>query len=103
MDRFLFTQLCQKCKKDCETFKVSLSNYEGAGRFNLSKVEVAEQFSFVCVFCEMVNIADFEQVCNPNTVWYLRRQNKINKQIEQVIDELLRIKIEKLKIPTNSL
>ena len=103
MDRFLFTQLCQKCKKDCETFKVSLSNYEGAGRFNLSKVEVAEQFSFVCVFCEMVNIADFEQVCNPNTVWYLRRQNEINKQIEQVIDELLRIKIEKLKIPTNSL
>ena len=103
MDRFLFTQLCQKCKKDCETFKVSLSNYEGAGRFNLSKVEVAEQFSFVCVFCEMVNIVDFEQVCNPNTVWYLRRQNEINKQIEQVIDELLRIKIEKLKIPTNSL
>ena len=103
MDRFLFTQLCQKCKKDCETFKVSLSNYEGAGRFNLSKVEVAEQFSFVCVFCEMVNIVDFEQVCNPNTVWYLRRQNEINKQIEQVIDELLRIKIEKLKIQTNSL
>ena len=103
MDRFLFTQLCQKCKKDCETFKVSLSNYEGAGRFNLSKVEVTKQFSFVCVFCEMVNIVDFEQVCNPNTVWYLRRQNEINKQIEQVIDELLRIKIEKLKIPTNSL
>ena len=103
MDRFLFTQLCQKCKKDRETFKVSLSNYEGAGRFNLSKVEVAEQFSFVCVFCEMVNIVDFEQVCNPNTVWCLRRQNEINKQIEQVIDELLRIKIEKLKIPTNSL
>ena len=103
MDHFLFTQLCQKFKKGCETFKVSLSNYDVAGRFNLSKVEVIEQFSFVCVFCEMVNIVDFEQVCNPNTVWYLRRQNKINKQIEQVIDELLRIKIEKLKIPTNSL
>ena len=95
MDHFLLTQLCQKCKKGCETFKVSLSNYDVAGRFNLSKVEVTEQFSFVCVFCEMVNI---EQVCNPNTVWYLRRQNEINKRIEQVIDELLRIKIEKLKI-----
>ena len=95
MDHFLLTQLCQKCKKGCETFKVSLSNYDVAGRFNLSKVEVTEQFSFVCVFCEMVNI---EQVCNSNTVWYLRRQNEINKRIEQVIDELLRIKIEKLKI-----
>ena len=97
MDHFLLTQLCQKCKKGCETFKVSLSNYGIAGRFNLSKVEVTVQFSFVCVFCEMVNIVDFEQVCNPNTVWYLRRQNEINKRIEQVIDELLRIKIEKLK------
>ena len=51
----------------------------------------------------MVNIVDFEQVCNPNTVCYLRRQNEINKRIKQVIDELLRIKIEKLKIQTNSL
>ena len=51
----------------------------------------------------MVNIVDFEQVCNPNMVCYLRRQNEINKRIKQVIDELLRIKIEKLKIQTNSL
>ena len=103
MNHFLFTQLCQKCKKGCKTFKVSLSYYDVAGRFNLSKVEVAEEFSFICSFCTELNIVDFEQVCNPNTVWYLRRQNEINKQIEQVIDELLRIKIEKLKIPTNSL
>ena len=103
MDHFLFTQLCQNCKKDCKTFKICLSNYDVDGRCTLSKVEVIEQFSFVCVFCEIVNIVDFEQVCNPNTVWYLRRQNEINKRIEQVIDELLRIKIEKLKIPTNSL
>ena len=50
----------------------------------------------------MVNIIDFEQVCNPNTVWYMKRENEINKRIEEVINELLRIKIEKLKIPTNS-
>ena len=103
MDHCLFTQLCRNCKKVCKTFKVSLSDYDVTGRFNLSKVEVAEQFSFVCSFCTELIIVDFEQVCNPNTVWYLRRQNEINKQIEQVIDELLQIKIEKLKIPTNSL
>ena len=97
MDSFSYTQLCQNCKKGCNTFKVYLSDYDVAGRFNLSQVEIVEQYSFVCVFCEMVNIVDFEQVCNPNTVWYLRRQNEINKRIEQVIDELLRIKIEKLK------
>ena len=91
MDHFLFTQLCRNCKKDCKIFKVLLSYYDVAGRFNLSKVEVIEQFSFVCSFCRELNIVDFEQVCNPSTVWYLRRQNEINRQIEQVIDELLQI------------
>ena len=103
MDHFLFTQLCQECKKGCKTFKVCLSNYDVAGRFSLFKVEVMEQFSFVCIFCDKLNIVDFEQICNPNTVWYLRMLDEINTQIEQVIDELLRIKIEKLKIQTNSL
>ena len=102
MDHFSFTQLCRNCKEDSKTFKIYLSDYDVAGRFNLSKEEIFEKFSFVCNRCELVNIVDFEQVCNPNTVWYIKRENEINKRIEEVINELLRIKIEKLKIPTNS-
>ena len=102
MDHFSFTQLCRNCKEDSKTFKIYLSDYDVAGRFNLSKEEIFEKFSFVCNRCELVNIIDFEQVCNPNTVWYIKRENEINKRIEEVINELLRIKIEKLKIPTNS-
>ena len=102
MDHFSFTQLCRNCKEDSKTFKIYLSDYDVAGRFNLSKEEIFEKFSFVCNRCELVNIVDFEQVCNSNTVWYIKRENEINKRIEEVINELLRIKIEKLKIPTNS-
>ena len=102
MDHFSFTQLCRNCKEDSKTFKIYLSDYNAAGRFNLSKEEIFEKFSFVCNRCELVNIVDFEQVCNPNTVWYIKRENEINKRIEEVINELLRIKIEKLKISTNS-
>ena len=98
MDHFLFTQLCRNCKKGCKTFKVSLSDYDVARRFKLSKVEAAKEYSFVCSFCKDLTILDFEQVCNPNTVWYMRRENELNKQFEQVINELLQIKIEKLKI-----
>ena len=50
MDSFSYTQLCQNCKKGCKTFKVYLSDYNVAGRFNLSQVEVIEQFSFVFSF-----------------------------------------------------
>ena len=102
MDHFSFTQLCRNCKEDLTAFKIYLSDYDVTGRFNLSKEEIFEKFSFVCNRCELVNIIDFEQVCNPNTVWYIKRENEINKRIEEVINELLRIKIEKLKIPTNS-
>lgn len=99
MNQFLFTQLCGNCKKGCKTFKVSLSDFDVSGRFKLSKVEVIEHFSFVCFFCCKLNIVDFEQICNPDTIWYLRRENELNRQIQQVINELLQIKIEKLKIP----
>ena len=102
MDHFSFTQLCRNCKEDSKTFKIYLSDYNATGEFNLSKEEIFEKFSFVCKQCELVNIANFEQVCNQNTVWYLRRENEINKRIGEVINELLKIKMEKLKIPTNS-
>ena len=102
MDHFSFTQLCRNCKEDSKTFKTYLSDYSAAGEFNLSKEKFFEKFSFVCKRCELVNIVNFEQVCNQNTVWYLRRENEINKRIGEVINELLKIKIEKLKIPTNS-
>ena len=102
MDHFSFTQLCRNCKEESKTFKIYLSDYDVAGRFNLSKEKFFEKFSFVCNRCKLINIVDFEQVCNPNTVRYIKRENEINKQIEEVINELLKIKIEKLKIPNGS-
>ena len=57
----------------------------------------------VCVFCNSMNTVDFEEICYPYTVWYLRNEIEINRRIEEVLDNLLKIKMEKLKIPTNSL
>ena len=103
MDHFLFTQLCRGCKKSFKTFKICLSYCDDNGRFNLSKKEVEDAFSFVCLFCNSMNTVDFEEICNPYTIWYLRKENEINRRIEEVLDNLLKIKMEKLKIPTNSL
>ena len=83
MDYFSFTQLCRNCKEDSKTFKIYLLDYDVAGCFNLSKEEIFEKFSFFCNRCELVNIIDFEQVCNPNRVWYIKRENEINKRIEK--------------------
>ena len=101
MDHFLFTQVCHCCKKSFKSFKMFLSYYGNNCRCNLSKEEM-DAFSFVCSFCNSVNSVDFQQICNPYTIWYLRN-NEINNCFEEVVTNLLKIKIEKLKISTNSL
>ena len=100
MDHFLFTQLCRECKKSLKTYKIFLSYYDDNGCFILSKEQAGNVFSFVCQFCNSTNTVDFEEISNPFTICYIRKENEINRQIDEVYDNLLRIKIEKLKIST---
>ena len=102
MDHFSFTQVCRVCKKNSKTFKIYLSNYDDNGFFVFSK-EKQDIFSFIC--CGTINTLNFEEICNPYTINYLRRENEIygimdeiDNRIDKVIVELL--KIEKLKIST---
>ena len=100
MDHFLFTQLCRECKKSLKTYRILLSYYDDNGRFILTKEEAANVFSFVCQFCNSFNSLDFEEITNPFTICYLRRENEINRRIDKIHDNLLKLKIEKLKIST---
>ena len=100
MEHFLFTQLCRKCKKSLKTYKIFSSYYDDNGRFILSKEEARNVFSFVCQFCNSTNTVDLEEISNPFTICYTRKENEINRRIDEVHDNLLRIKIEKLKIFT---
>ena len=47
-----------------------------------------------------MNSVDFQQICNQNTIWYLRNI-EINERIQNEINNLLRIKIEKLNLQEN--
>ena len=100
MDHFLYNQICCNCKKSSKTFKVFLRYYDHSGRFTLSEEEVISVFSFVCQFCNSMNIIDFEEIANPFTICYIRKDNEINRRIDEVCDNLLKIKIMKLKITT---
>ena len=103
MDHFLFCQLCRSCRKNSKTFKISLSYYNESGRFILLKKEVEDVFSFVCLFCNTMNSVMFEEICNPYTIRYLKKLNEINSRNDEVTNNLLKIKMEKLKITTDSL
>ena len=96
MNHFLFTQVCCCRKKSFKTFKIFLSFYDENYLCNLSKEEM-EAFSFNCSFCNSTNSVDFQQICNPYTVWYLK-DKEINDRIQNEINNLIRVKIEKLKL-----
>ena len=91
MSHFSFTQVCHVCKKSWKTFKVSLSNYDENGLF-LGK---EEQLYFVC--CDTMNFVNFDEICNPFTVKYLRTLN----EIERINFDLMKIRMEKLEITTD--
>ena len=48
-----------------------------------------------------MNILDFDKICNKETVLYLKKREKLNKRIEETINNLIQIKIEKLSITTS--
>ena len=98
MEHFLFSQVCYNCKKSLKTFKIFLSYYDDSGRFILSKEDAAGIFSFVCQFCKSVIFVGFDEIANPFTITYLQKENEINRRLNEVHDNLLQLKIEKLKI-----
>ena len=55
---------------------------------------------FFCRSCGLMNILDFDKICNKETVLYLKKREKLNKRIEETINNLIQIKIEKLIITT---
>ena len=98
MEHFLFSQICRDCKKSLKTFKIFLTYYNDSGCFILSEEEAAAIFSFMCHNCKSVNVVDFNQIANPFTITYLRKENEINTCINEIRGNLLQLKFEKLKI-----
>ena len=90
MTHFSFTQICQVCKKSYKTFKIDLSSYDESGLF-LGK---ADQSYFVC--CGTKNFVNYDEICNPFTIRYIRTLN----EIEEINCDLIKIRMEKLKITT---
>ena len=94
-DYFFYTKLCV-CKKDLKNFKIFLLSYNESGVYILSNEE-KKHFSFTSTFCNSLNQLNFDTICNEQTVRFLKRK-AIDRQIEEKVNEMLQIKLMKLKI-----
>ena len=92
-DYLIYTKLCV-CKKDLKNFKIFLSYYDESGACN---DEEKSNFSFRCAFCNSFNRIDFDTICNQYAVRILKSLT-IDRQIQEKVNEILQIKLMKLKI-----
>ena len=73
---FVYSKL-SPCHKDVKNSKIYLSFYDENGNCVLPKEE-REKFSFTCSFCETFNQVNFEEICNKDTVQFLKGIMKKN-------------------------
>ena len=72
-----FAQGCRDCRKYYQIFKIDLNKYyDENGNAIIKPQELYEKFSFTCRKCELLNILDFTQLCNKETVLFLRKSRK---------------------------
>ena len=93
---FTYTQLCSFCKQSFKTFKIYLSFYDENFTCKLTKEE-REVFSFNCCFCKNKTSINFDEITNPCTISYIIL-GEINNSIQEQMNNLLSIKIEKLNL-----
>ena len=67
---FVYSKICP-CHKDVKNSKIYLSFYDENSSCILSKEE-RKKFSFTCSFCETFNEINFEEICNKDTVQFLK-------------------------------
>ena len=73
------TQVCRDCKSYYEIFKVDINKcYDENGKSKIKTRELFEKFSFICRRCDLLNILFFDEVCNRETVLFLREKNQKN-------------------------
>ena len=70
-----FAQGCRDCRKYYQIFKIDLDQcYDEKGKSKVETKEIIEKFSFTCKKCGLFNVLDFNQLCNEETVLYLRKE-----------------------------
>ena len=76
-----FTQACRECKKYYQIFKVDINKcYDEKGKSVVSNQDLYEKFSFSCKNCFLFNIINFSELCNEETVIYLRNNHIENER-----------------------
>ena len=83
-------QVCCFCRKGSKVFKVYLRCFDDeTGELNINPIE-SIHFSFQCQFCLQTSLLDFEKMCPPHSILYIKYRLEEKKQkMQNLIDKML--------------
>ena len=74
-----FSQVCRECKSYYQTYKVDINRYYNENGKSIIKMkELYEKFSYICLMCGLLNILNFNEICNEETVIFFKKKSKGN-------------------------
>ena len=91
MDHFYINQICTKCWRGNQMFRVDLSLYDVKGILR-EGIDKMDRYCFKCIFCQKTTKLDFYTFSHPSMILHLRH---IQRLYEQQADALKKTKCSK--------
>ena len=79
MDHFYINQICTKCWRGNQMFRVDLSLYDANGNLRQGVNEM-DQYYFLCRFCWEMTRLDFYSFSHPSIILHLRHIERLHEQ-----------------------
>ena len=83
-------QVCRFCNKGSKVFRVHLNCFDDeTGELNMNPIE-AIHYCFQCQFCLRTSLLNFELMCPPSSILYIKQRLKEKKEkVQDLVDQLL--------------
>ena len=87
MDHFYINQICTKCWKGNQIFRVDLSLYDANGKLRKG-IDEMDRYCFICTFCWKTTRLDFYTFSHPSIILHLRHMQRLHEQQADTLKKL---------------
>ena len=87
MDHFYINQICTKCWRGNQIFRVDLSLYDANGKLRKG-IDEMDRYCFICTFCWKTTRLDFYTFSHPSIILHLRHMQRLHEQQADTLKKL---------------
>ena len=87
MDHFYINQICDKCWRGNQMFRVDLSLYNADGQLR-EGIDKMDRYCFICIYCWKTTRLDFYSFSHPSMILHLRHIQRLHEQQADALKKL---------------